>query len=109
MRTAITAMGLAGAGFIVPFMFVYDPALLLAASPVTILISTGTGVLGLTALAAAAVGFTTRPLAGWQRGLLAVGAVSLLTPVLVVDAIGGAIVAFVVAAQKGNKGVPSVT
>jgi TRAP transporter 4TM/12TM fusion protein len=109
MRTAVTAMGLAGAGFIVPFMFVYDPALLLAASPVTILISTGTGLLGLTALAAAAVGFTTRPLAAWERGLLALGAVSLLTPLLIGDAIGGAIVTFVVAAHKGNKGVPSVT
>ncbi len=95
MRTAFTAMALAGAGFIVPFMFVYDPALLLAASPIAVLISAVTGGLGLTALAAAAVGFGTRPLAGWERLLVAAGAISLLTPFVVGDALGIATVVYV--------------
>ena len=95
MRTAFTAMALAGAGFIVPFMFVYDPALLLAASPIAVLVSAATGGLGLTALAAAAVGFGTRPLAGWERLLVAAGAISLLTPFVVGDALGIATVAYV--------------
>ena len=95
MRTAFTAMALAGAGFIVPFMFVYDPALLLAASPIAVLVSAVTGGLGLTALAAAAVGFGTRPLAGWERLLVAAGAISLLTPFVVGDALGIATVAYV--------------
>ena len=95
MRTAFTAMALAGAGFIVPFMFVYDPALLLAASPIAVLVSAATGGLGLTALAAAAVGFGTRPLAGWERLLVAAGAISLLTPFVVGDALGIATVVYV--------------
>ena len=100
MRTAFTAMALAGAGFIVPFMFVYDPALLLAASPIAVLISAVTGGLGLTALAAAAVGFGTRPLAGWERLLVAAGAISLLTPFVVGDALGIATVVYVWRREK---------
>ena len=88
MRTAITAMSLAGAGFIVPFMFVYDPALLLAADPTAVFVSALSGGLGLIALAAAGVGFATRPLAMWERYLVAAGAIALLTPSLVGDAIG---------------------
>ncbi|MCH8145432.1 MAG: TRAP transporter large permease subunit, partial [Gemmatimonadetes bacterium] len=102
MRTAFTAMALAGAGFIVPFMFVYDPALLLAASPIAVLVSAVTGGLGLTALAAAAVGFGTRPLAGWERLLVAAGAISLLTPFVVGDALGIATVAYVW--RRGERG-----
>jgi len=102
MRTAFTAMALAGAGFIVPFMFVYDPALLLAASPIAVLVSAATGGLGLTALAAAAVGFGTRPLAGWERLLVAAGAISLLTPFVVGDALGIATVVYVW--RRGERG-----
>ena len=102
MRTAFTAMALAGAGFIVPFMFVYDPALLLAASPIAVLVSAATGGLGLTALAAAAVGVGTRPLARWERLLVGAGAISLLTPFVVGDALGIATVVYVW--RRGERG-----
>ncbi len=107
--TAVTAMGLAGAGFIVPFMLVYDPALLLAASPTAVVISAVTGMLGLTALAASMVGFGSRLLTGWERLALGVGAMGLLTPLLVADVVGAAVVVYLLWGRKGGDGVPSVT
>ncbi|MCH7715838.1 MAG: TRAP transporter fused permease subunit [Gemmatimonadetes bacterium] len=113
MRTAVTAMGLAGAGFIVPFMFVYDPALLLAASPTEVVISGVTGMLGLTALAASLVGFGSRLLTGWERLAMGVGAMGLLTPILAADVAGAVVVVYLLTARKGGAGgggrVPTVT
>ena len=102
MRTAVTAMGLAGAGFIVPFMLVYDPALLLAASPTAVVISAATGMLGLTALAAAMVGFGSRLLTGWERLALGVGATGLLTPLVAADVVGAVVVVYLLTAGKGG-------
>ena len=102
LRTAFTAMTLAGAGFVVPFMIVYDPALTLAAPPLTIVISAVTGALGLIALAAAAIGFGRRALVGWERGLLVLGAIGLLTPSLAADAAGLVIVIYVLRRSPSN-------
>ena len=77
-RTAMTAMALAATGFLVPFAFVLHPALLLAAPPIDIMISVGSGLLGVTALAAGAVGYHNRPLPVWERGLLVAVALALL-------------------------------
>ncbi len=113
MRTAVTAMALAGAGFIVPFMFVYDPALLLAASPTAVVISAVTGMLGLTALAASLVGFGSRLLTRWERLALGIGAMGLLTPFLAADVVGAVVVVYLLTARKGGGGgggrVPTVT
>lgn len=79
-RTAMTAMALAATGFVVPFAFVLHPALLLAAPPIDIIISLGSGLLGVTALAAGAVGYHNRPLPAWERGLLVAVALALLLP-----------------------------
>ena len=94
MRTAFAAMSLAGAGFVVPFMFVYDPALLLNAAPVSVGISVITGAIGVISLAGAVVGFARRPLSAWERGLAAAAALMLLTPVLLADVGGGLLVIY---------------
>lgn len=87
--TAVTAMTLATAGFVVPFVFVYVPGLLLLdATPVGVLTAAFTSALGVTALAAVAIGFTQRRLVAWERMLLAAAAVGLFMPGLVTDAIG---------------------
>ncbi len=94
-KTAVAAMGVAGAGFIVPFLFVYDPALILAASPGRVVVSGATAALGLSALAAAGLGFTARPLAWWERGALALGSVALLTPAAGADVAGAVVVGLI--------------
>jgi len=88
MKTAWTAMVLASAGFLVPFMFVYGPPLLLMGSVGEIILVVGTAVGGVTALAASTMGYLRRKLAVWERALLGVGAIALIFPDLTSDAFG---------------------
>jgi TRAP transporter 4TM/12TM fusion protein len=88
LRTAWTAMVLASAGFIVPFMFVYGPPLLLVGSVGEIALVVGTAVAGVTALAGSTMGYLRGNLAIWERVLLGVGAVALIFPDLASDGFG---------------------
>ena len=88
VRTALSAALLASAGFIVPFMFVYGPALLLDGTIPEIALSFTTAVAGVTAFAAAAIGYTRRPLPAWERVLLGAGALALVFPGLMSDGAG---------------------
>jgi len=95
MRTAVTAMGLAAAGFLVPFLFVYGPALLLVGSPVAVALAVLAALAGVTGLAAAILGYGRRPLAAWERALLGSAALALLAPGLLTDVAGLALLAVV--------------
>ena len=88
IRTAVAAAMLAGAGFVVPFMFVYGPELLMVGSPTGIGLATLTAVIGVTALAAAAVGYARRPLAAWERAVAFAAALALVFPGLLTDGAG---------------------
>jgi len=88
LRTAWTAMVLASGGFIVPFMFVYGPPLLLVGSPGEIALVVGTAAAGVTALAGSTMGYLRGNLAIWERVLLGVGAVALIFPDPVSDGFG---------------------
>lgn len=88
LKTAWTAMLLASAGFLVPFMFVYAPALLLEGSLLEISLVTGTGIAGVTALAAATMGFLRQRLVWWERLLLLGAAFALIFPGLISDGLG---------------------
>lgn len=88
LKTATTAAILAGAGFLVPFMFVYGPALLLIGTPGEIVLAFVTGLLGVISLASAGMGYARRPLKGWERSLAAVVAVALVLPDLLTDVVG---------------------
>jgi TRAP transporter 4TM/12TM fusion protein len=88
LKTAWTAMLLASAGFFVPFSFVYAPPLLLQGSVLEISLVAGTGIAGVTALAAAAMGFLRRNLAAWERLLLLTAAFALIFPGLASDGYG---------------------
>lgn len=88
IRTATTAAVLAGAGFIVPFMFVYGPELLMVGSVPQIAWSTTTALIGVIALAASGVGFARKKLVHWERALAFVGAILLVYPDLLTDGAG---------------------
>jgi TRAP transporter 4TM/12TM fusion protein len=88
IKTALFAAMLAGAGFIVPFMFVYGPELLMNGSSMGILLATVTALVGVTALAAAGVGYARRPLSYPSRALALVGALLLVYPDLMTDGAG---------------------
>jgi TRAP transporter 4TM/12TM fusion protein len=84
----IQAMKFASAGFIVPFFFVYSPALLFQGDWPEILRAMLTGALGVIALAAALEGQLLRRAAPVERGLFFVAAFLLIDPGPMTDAIG---------------------
>ncbi len=94
MKTAFTAVILASVGFIVPFMFAFGEGsspLLLQGSPLEIAQALITGIAGVTALAAAGIGFTRRPVVAWERILLALAAGTLMLPGWETDIAGATI------------------
>jgi TRAP-type uncharacterized transport system fused permease subunit len=98
-HTGVEAMRIAAAGFIVPFMFVYEPALLAIGDWGSIALATMTATVGVMALAACLYGYLLAPTTLWQRLLLAAAAILLIKPGLVTDMIGLGLLGFVAAMQ----------
>jgi len=88
-RTQWTAMLLALSGFIIPYSFVYDPALLMInASPLQVLLRTGATALGIYMLGAGLIGFMRVRTLPWERVALVVGAGLLILPGQITDLLG---------------------
>ena len=100
LKTAVSAALLAGAGFLVPFMFVYGPELLLIGNPVEIMLAFVTGLLGVIALASAGMGYARRPLRVWERMIALGAALFLVYPGLPTDAVGLLLLAFVFTSRR---------
>ena len=90
----------AAAGFIVPFFFVYYPALLFQGSWTEIGQAALTGGIGVIALAAAAEGYLLRTASWIERAMFLVAAFLLINPSLVSDVAGLALLAIGVLLQK---------
>jgi TRAP transporter 4TM/12TM fusion protein len=93
------AVRIGAAGFIVPFMFVYEPALLMVGDWGVILWSTATASIGCVLLAAGLHGYLLRPSSLWQSALLVAAAFCLVKPGLETDIAGALLTVVVVAAQ----------
>ena len=103
-RTQWTAMPLALSGFIIPFSFAYDPALMmLGAGPARVVLRTAAATLGIVMLGAGVIGYLRRPARPWERGLLLLGAVLLIFPGWVSDVLGGACLVVVLVSQRVAK------
>lgn len=80
-RTGWVSCKLALAGFIVPFIFIYKPAMLIHdANVVDIIIATGTTALAVMALAAATEGFLFTRITWLMRAVLVAGGILLIFP-----------------------------
>ncbi|HEX6958557.1 MAG TPA: TRAP transporter permease [Ferrovibrio sp.] len=88
------------AGFVVPFMFVYEPALLAIGDWQTILQSAATATIGCLALAAGLHGYFLRRAVWWERAALVLGALLLIFPGWTTDLGGLALIVIVGIAQK---------
>ncbi|MEY9259342.1 TRAP transporter 4TM/12TM fusion protein [Brevibacterium epidermidis] len=89
MRTGFVAMRLALGGLIVPFVFVYQPELLMLDGTAADTVRAAVILLiGVALLAVAAEGHLFVPLPIWLRIVLALGAIGLVTPDYVLDLIG---------------------
>ena len=88
LKTALLALRLALAAFIVPFLLVYHPELILIGDPMSIALAAVTGFVGTVALAASTIGWLVGP-AGWPLRLLLAGAsAALIWPGLPSDLLG---------------------
>ena len=87
-KTGWAAVKIGAAGFIVPFMFVYEPALLMIGDWPTIIWRFVVSCIGIGLLAAGLHGYLLRPMPHWQRGLAIAAALLLVAPELRADLIG---------------------
>lgn len=89
MKTGFTAVKLALAGFLVPYIYVYNPMLVLVGfKPVPFAIAIITAILGVFLLGMGSIGFYRVKLAFWQRLLCFAGALGLLIPGVQSDILG---------------------
>ena len=77
-KTSFIAFRLGLGGFIVPFMFVYNEALLLQGSPLNIVIGVITALIGCIAFASAIQGYMLIDVILWQRAVLLVSAILMI-------------------------------
>ena len=98
-RAGLESVRIAAAGFIVPFMFVYEPALLAIGEWGDIALAAATATVGVMALAASLYGYLLAPLALWQRVALGAAAFLLIKPGIVTDVMGLGILGLVAALQ----------
>jgi TRAP-type uncharacterized transport system fused permease subunit len=102
LKISITAVKIAAAGFVIPFMAVYTPALMLQPGgalaeaigffPAVIYIVVKT-VVSIGLWGAAVIGWLGRPLAWWERALAMVAAFTLIAALPLTDEIGFALTA----------------
>lgn len=96
LSTGFTAVKLGLAGFVLPFMFVYGPALLLIGDWWEIIAVIITASIGVSALAVALEGYLLKPLNWAERVAFTAGALTLVHAQLLTDIIGLGLLAAVV-------------
>jgi TRAP transporter 4TM/12TM fusion protein len=99
-KTGFESVRIAAPTYIVPFMFVYEPSLLMIGDWVTITTSCVSASIGVICFAAALQGWMLREARAWERVVLLAAAILLIKPGYITDAIGLALLAVVFVAQK---------
>ena len=87
------------AGFIVPFMFVHEPALLMIGDWQTIVSSCITASAGIVLFAAGLHGYLVTAASYWQRAVLIVAGLCLIKPGLMTDLIGAGLAVAIIVTQ----------
>ncbi len=94
MKTGVIATRLAVGAFILPYIYVNSPQLLLiGVTPLGVIQPIITSILGMTAIGAALTGYLLKPLRWIERILLVAGGLMLVDPGLVTDIVGIVILA----------------
>jgi TRAP transporter 4TM/12TM fusion protein len=98
--TGWQAVRIAAATYIVPFMLIYEPSLMLIGDWFDSLTAAASAVVGVMCLAAGLQGYMFREARGWERAVLVVAALLLIKPGYISDAVGLLLLAAVVLSQK---------
>lgn len=99
VRTGVTSFLYSLAGFIIAYMFVYGPQLLLQGSALGIALATASAAVGVVTVAGATQGWFLGPVPALQRVLLLGSALLLIKPGLMTDLPGFALLGVVLALQ----------
>jgi TRAP transporter 4TM/12TM fusion protein len=104
-ETGFTALKMAFAGFLIPFIFCYNPTLILInATALEICLATVTATAGILCLALAGVGHWLGAIPFWLRLLLLGAAVGLIDPGLITDIVGAVVLLLTWILQKAKYG-----
>jgi TRAP transporter 4TM/12TM fusion protein len=101
-RAGWEAVRVAAPAYIVPFMFVYEPSLLMMGDWTTIASSILSGILGVVCLAAGLMGYLRSPCRPWERVLLVIAALLLIKPGYISDFVGLAVLGGLVLLNMGR-------
>ena len=102
-RTGLEAVRIGATGFIIPFMFVYGPSLLMIGSLGTIITTIISSSIGVVALSAGLMGWLLKEATYLERAMLVAGALLLIKPGLYTDAVGLVLLIIVIVIQKLRK------
>jgi TRAP-type uncharacterized transport system fused permease subunit len=105
MKVGFTAVRLGSLAFIIPFMFIYQPALLLSGSFAEIVIAIPTSVVGVVAFAVGLEGWLIVKIGVVSRFFLILSGLMLIYPGLITDTVGMTLLVgnLVLIWQKGGK------
>lgn len=103
LKTGVNASKLAIAAFIIPYMFVLSPELLLVYGVDSgLILALVTAIIGMIALSSSLIGYLAAPLKSWQRLILSAGGLMMIKPGLLTDIAGIAIFAAILIFQIKN-------
>ncbi|WP_199704122.1 TRAP transporter permease [Butyrivibrio sp. XB500-5] len=104
MRTAIAATKMAVAAFLIPYIFCFSPAMLLIDTTVSsVIIIYATALIGIMAVAAALEGYLFTDMKIWERIIMIVGGIMLISPGTITDAAGVSVIAVALILQFISK------
>ncbi len=100
-KTGMNAVKLAVAAFIVPYVFVYNPILVMVdVEPVSMIISVLAALLGMVAVSSSLIGFFVKNSRMWERIIMFLAGLLLIVPELLSSAIGLIVVIIIWFIQK---------
>src|SRR5690625_2484726 len=103
-KSGVNAVKLAIAAFIIPYIFVYDPILVMVdVTGLHLVVSIITAVLGMLGISSAMIGFFIRHSHVWERLLMFFGGLLLIMPEMITNIVGIAILGIVWFIQKQRK------
>ncbi|MEC5422898.1 TRAP transporter permease [Virgibacillus sp. C22-A2] len=100
-KTGVNAVKLAIAAFIIPYIFIYNPILVLVdVTPVKLIIALSTAIVGMSAVSSSMIGFLVRKSYLWERIILLGAGLMLIIPHLTSSIVGLLLIAMIWVIQK---------
>lgn len=110
MQTSWAALKLGLTGYIIPFMFVFAPSLLLMGDPLTVALAAITASVGVICLAGGLhQHFFCGPARPWERLLLIIAALVLIKPGWASDLVGLLLIGVIIASQRWIRPAPGAS